>query len=98
MEMAQILDTGSAERNFEGQLSAVFAFFESRAGIRIGNSIDRGQIDSEFVATHKSRFSIANTGWIHLRRWNRGGQVQVKSCATPSGNLGPQAATMRLDD
>jgi len=54
MEMAQILDTGSAERNFEGQLSAVFAFFESRAGIRIGNSIDRGQIDSEFVATHKS--------------------------------------------
>ena len=30
--------------------------------------------------------------------WNRGGQVQVKSCAAPSGTDRPQAPTMRLND
>ena len=59
-------DTGSAERDFEEQLSAMSTFFESRACIRIGNSIHRGQIDPEFVATHKSRYLIASTGGIHL--------------------------------
>ena len=48
-----IPDTGSAERDFEEQLSAMFTFFASRAGIRIGNLIAEGQIDSEFVATKK---------------------------------------------
>jgi hypothetical protein len=35
-------------------------FFESRAGKRIGNLIAEGQINSEFVATKKSRFIVAN--------------------------------------
>jgi hypothetical protein len=38
----------------QDQLSAMFTFFQSRAGIRIGNFIAEGQIDSEFVATNKS--------------------------------------------
>ena len=49
-----IPEAGSAERNFEKQLSAMFSFFESRASIRIGNFIAEGQVDSEFVATNKS--------------------------------------------
>ena len=42
----------------------MFTYFESRAGIQIGNFIAEGQIDTESVATKKSRFLIANTGWI----------------------------------
>jgi len=52
-----IPEAGSAERNFEKQLSAMFSFFASRAGIRIGNFIAEGQIDSEFVATKKPYFN-----------------------------------------
>jgi len=51
-----IPEAGSAERSFEKQLSAMFSFFASRAGIRIGNFIAEGQIDSEFVATKKPYF------------------------------------------
>ena len=53
-EMAQIPDTGAAECDFEEQPFAMFTFFASRAGIRIGHLIAEGQIDSEWVATNKS--------------------------------------------
>ena len=52
--MAQIPDTGAAECDFEEQPFAMFTFFASRAGIRIGHLIAEGQIDSEWVATNKS--------------------------------------------
>ena len=61
-----IADAGSAERDFEEQLSAMFAFFASPAGKRIGNVIPEGQINSEFVATKKSRFVVANSNWNYL--------------------------------
>jgi hypothetical protein len=44
--MAQIPDTGAVERDFEEQPSAMFTFFASRAGIRIGSFIAEGRIDS----------------------------------------------------
>src|SRR5580698_11050763 len=30
--------------------------------------------------------------------WNRDGKAQVKSCTAPAGGLGPQSATMRLNN
>jgi hypothetical protein len=64
--MVPILDTDSAERNFEEQLCAMFTFFESPVGIRVCNFIAEGQIDSEFVATKKSRLLVANPDWVYL--------------------------------
>jgi hypothetical protein len=54
--MVPILDTDSAERNFEEQLCAMFTFFESSSGIPVGNFFAEGQIDSEFVATRNRAY------------------------------------------
>jgi hypothetical protein len=71
----------------------VDALFSSTDADELGKHRDRLLADAREIKAlnSKHRLDLAMT-------WNRCGQVQVKRCAAPSGGLGPQAPTMRLDD
>jgi AcrR family transcriptional regulator len=55
-EMVPIRDTGSAERDFKEQLRALFAFFDTPAGLVLRHFLAEGQVDGEFASLFRDRF------------------------------------------
>jgi AcrR family transcriptional regulator len=55
-EMVPIRDTGSAERDFKEQLRALYAFFDTPAGLVLRHFLAEGQVDGEFASLFRERF------------------------------------------
>jgi AcrR family transcriptional regulator len=55
-QLVPIRDTGSAERDFKGQLYSLFAFFDSPAGKLMAQFLGEVQIDAEFACLLREQF------------------------------------------
>jgi hypothetical protein len=80
---------GKSRRQYARNVNFSGEHMTDELGGALGSMLTRAQGKVSLHSMHGYELSIA---------WNCGGQVQVKSCAAPSGTDRPQAPTMRLNN